>query len=126
MNDKNKQIFKNHKCNCIALLNQNGIQEMEEYQFETYTENMYVETLTYKEAESIYMQIFNEFNSKFDLLIDYFEEEDLTSEKLSDAEKIVSDFLKTEISTEQKSAAEKILRVIQKAIECKTYVCFEF
>ena len=123
---ENKQIFENHKCNCVAFLNQKGIQEMEEYQFENYTENMYVETLSYKEAESIYMQIFNEFNTKFDLLIDYFEEEDLPSEKLSNAEKIVSDFLKTEISAEQKSAAKKILRVIQKAIECKTYVCFEF
>ena len=61
---------------------------------------MFVETLTYNEAESIYMDIFNKFNEKFDLLIDFFEEEDLP--------------------------AEKVLRVIQKAIECGTYVCFEF
>ena len=123
---ENKEIFDNHKCNCIAFLNQKGIQEMEEYQFENYTENMYVETLSYKEAESIYMQIFNEFNTKFDLLIDYFEEEDLPSEELADAETIVTDFLKSEITEEQKAAAEKVLHVIQKASECKTYVCFEF
>lgn len=60
------------------------------------------------------------------MLIDCFEEEELPAEKLSEAGKIVSDFLKTEISDEQKSAAEKVLRVIQKAIECGTYVCFEF
>ena len=123
---ENKEFFNKHKCYCIALLNQKGIQEMEEYQFDEYTENMFVETLTYNEAESIYMDIFNNFNEKFDLLIDFFEEEDLPSEKLSAAEEIVSAFLKTDITDEQKSAAEKVLRVIQKAIECSTYVCFEF
>ena len=123
---ENKEIFDNHICNCIAFINQKGIQEMEEYQFDEYTENMFVETLTYNEAESIYMDIFNKFNEKFDLLIDFFEEEDLPAEKLSEAEKIISDFLKTEITDEQKCAAEKVLRVIQKAIECGTYVCFEF
>lgn len=99
---------------------------MEEYQFDEYTENMFIETLTYNEAESIYMDIFNKFNEKFDLLIDFFEEEDLPAEKLSKTEKITSDFLKTNITDEQKCAAEKVLRVIQKAIECGTYVCFEF
>ena len=123
---ENKRVFENHKCNCIAFLNQKGIQEMEEYQFDEYTENMFVETLAYKEAESIYMDVFNKFNEKFDLLIDFFEEEDLPAEKLDDAGKIISEFLKTEITDEQKSAAEKVLRVIQKAIECNTYVCFEF
>lgn len=123
---ENNEIFDKHKCYCIALLNQKGIQEMEEYQFDEYTENMFVETLTYKEEESIYMDVFSKFNEKFELLIDCFEEEELPAEKLSEAEKIVSDFLKTEISDEQKSAAEKVLRVIQKAIECGTYVCFEF
>ena len=123
---ENKDIFDTHKCYCIALLNQKGIQEMEEYQFDEYTENMFVETLTYNEAESIYMDIFNKFNEKFDLLIDFFEEEDLPAEKLSEAEKITSDFLKTNITDEQKFAAEKVLGVIQKAIECGTYVCFEF
>ena len=121
-----EELFNNHKCNCIAFLNQKGIQEMEEYQFDEYTENMYVEILTYKEEESIYMDVFNKFNEKFDLLIDCFEEEDLPAEKLSEAEKITSDFLKTEITDEQKCAAEKVLCVIQKAIECGTYVCFEF
>lgn len=87
---------------------------------------MFVETLSYKDAEAIYLDIFNKFNEKFGLLIDCFEEEDLPADKLSEAEKIVSDFLKTEITDEQKSAAEKVLRVIQKAIECGTYVCFEF
>lgn len=123
---ENKDFFDNHKCNCIAFLNQKGIQEMEEYQFDEYTENMFVETLSYNEAESIYMDIFNNFNKKFDLLIDFFEEEDLPAAKLYEAEKITSDFLKTEITDEQKCAAEKVLRVIQKAIECGTYVCFEF
>ena len=123
---ENKEIFDNHKCYCIALLNQKGIQEIEEYQFDEYTENMFVETLIYNEAESIYMDIFNKFNEKLDLLIDFFEEEDLPAEKLSEAEKITSDFLKNEITDEQKCAAEKVLRVIQKAIECGTYVCFEF
>ncbi|MBP3741436.1 MAG: hypothetical protein J6J00_00475 [Treponema sp.] len=123
---ESKEIFNNHKCYCIALLNQKGIQEMEEYQFDEYTENMFVETLTYNEAESIYMDIFNKFNEKFDLLIDFLEEEDLPAEKLSEAEKITSDFVKTNITDEQKCAAENVLRVIQKAIECGTYVCFEF
>ena len=111
---ESKEIFNNHKCYCIALLNQKGIQEMEEYQFDEYTENMFIETLTYNEAESIYMDIFNKFNEKFDLLIDFFEEEDLPAEKLSKTEKITSDFLKTNITDEQKCAAEKVLRVIQK------------
>ena len=123
---ENKEMFDNHKCNCIAFINQKGIQEMEEYQFDEYTENMFVETLSYTEAEAIYMDIFNKFNEKFDLLIDFFEEEDLPAEKLSEAEKITADFLKTNITDEQKCAAEKVLRVIQKAIECGTYVCFEF
>ncbi len=120
------RIFDNHKCNCITFLNQKGIQEMEEYQFDKYTENMFVETLTYKEAESIYMDVFNMFNEKFDLLIDFFEEEDLPAEKLNEAAESISDFLKTEITIEQKLASEKVLRVIKKAIECNTYVCFEF
>lgn len=123
---ENKEFFENHKCNCISFLNQVGVQEMEEYQFDKYTENMIVETLSYKEAESIYLPIFNQFNERFDLLIDFFEEEDLISEKLSDAKSIVCDFLNSEISDEQRIAAEKVLHVIQTAIDNNTYVVFEF
>ena len=43
-----------------------------------------------------------------------------------EAKSVVEDFLKNEITESQKNAAEKVLRVIQKAIDCKTYVCFEF
>jgi len=123
---ENNEIFENHKCNCISFLNQTGVQEMEEYQFDKYTENMCVESLSYKEAESIYLPIFNQFNEKFGLLIDFFEEEDLPPEKLNEAKFIICDFLKSEISEEQKIAAEKVLRVIQNAIDNNTYVVFEF
>ncbi len=39
---ESKEIFDNLKCNCITFLNYKGIQKMEEYQFDEYTENMFV------------------------------------------------------------------------------------
>ena len=119
-------FLENHICYCIALLNEKGVQEMEEYQFDDYTENMYVERLSYKEAESIFRGVFDKINEKCDLFIGFFEEEDLPSKKLEEAKSVVEEFLKNEITEPQKNAAEKVLRVIQKAIDCKTYVCFEF
>lgn len=123
---ENKEIFENHKCNCISFLNQTGVREMEEYQFNEYTENMFVEVLSYKEVESIYLPIFNKFNEKFELLIDFFEEEDLPAEKLIDAKTIICNFLDSDITEEQKISAEKVLCVIQTAIDNNTYVVFEF
>jgi len=121
-----EQQNKNHSCFCITFLNEEGVKEMQEYQFDNYTENMFVQELSYEEANSIYLSILDKFNQDLGLLIDFFEEEDLPNEKLDSAKKILDVFLAGEITEIQKKAALKIKTVIEKAIETKTYVCFEF
>lgn len=121
-----EQQNENHSCFCITFLNEEGVKEMQEYQFDNYTENMFVQELSYEEANSIYLSILDKFNQDLGLLIDFFEEEDLPNEKLDSAKKILDIFLAGEITEIQKKAALKIKTVIEKAIETKTYVCFEF
>lgn len=116
----------NHSCYCITFLNKEGEKEMQESQFENYTDNMYVEELSYEEANSIYLPLLDKFNQKFNLLIDFFEEEDLPKADLKDAKKIIEEFMGGKLTEIQKKAASKIIKVIQIAIEKNTYVCFEF
>lgn len=104
-------IFEKHICHCSTYQNKKEV--------------MYTEQLTYDEVESIFSDVIVKINEKCDVLIDYFEEEELPESMLGEARKILEAFIGTSITDTQKAAAEKILRVIEMASTNKKNVCFD-
>lgn len=118
-------IYKGAKHFMIVPINDAGIHEMK-YWFDDFTKNMYVQQLTHEEAESITNSVFNKFFEEFKVPIDYSEEEDLKNEFIPRAIEIVQEANRNAKSEIEKSASEKVLLVLQKAQECRTYVEFKF
>lgn len=113
-------------CNCIAILDKEEFDESYWYDSLDCYKGMYIESFLYDEMHSIYLPIWYKFNKEFNLMIDYCEEEILPNKHLKRAKEILVEFLKGNITQVQRATAEKVLRVVQKAIDCDTFVEFEF
>lgn len=107
--------------NIVAILNEKGMQE-KEFAFEDFSENMYVESLTYAETEFLFKTVFNPLFNEYQLLIDYYEEEEIPNKCLARTLELANKAEKTAKSEVEKSAAEKMLKIAQKAVDCGTCI----
>ena len=120
MNQENDQS-KDYGHSIVAILNDKGMKE-KEISFEDFTENMYVESLSYEETSFLMKNIFQTLFEEFGLLIDYYEEEEIPNRCLSRTLELAKNAEQIAVSEKEKSAVAKMLNVVNKSIECNTCV----
>ena len=96
--------YKDYGYNLVAILNEEGMQE-KNTAFQDFTENMQVETLTLEETEYLMKTVFKALYEEFELLIDFYEEEEIPTRCLSRTLELAASALENASTDSEKTAS---------------------
>jgi len=110
------------KCYLNVPLNETGIQD---HEYDTDMSNIYTVTLDTKEYDLL-SDVFHEWNQKFDIIIDIFEDETLNAASCSEAMIILDNHINQNNNEDFRKAAQKLKLALSKAIQLNMPLFLDF
>lgn len=126
----NEYVDPNHKYYILAPLNEEGIEQLNQYNF--YDKNGGINNnfiaMEFDEETFLFMEsrLFDFLNVKMDLLINMYEEEIIENDQLPIARGIIIELQQNSDNTRFMEFSNELLRLIDVAIDKKTKVGFYF
>lgn len=111
------------KCFLNVPLNKEGVEEHDSFYEEW--RNVFTVELSEKEYSTL-SDIFDEWNQKFDIIIDIFEEETLENNNEEEAMRILNKYISNSSNAEFVAAANKLKIALQKAINVQMPLYLDF